>query len=185
MILGKRIRLRAPEREDIPLFVKWLNDPEVRYGLGHFLPMSQAREERWFEDMLKRPPETHPLTIEVREGNNWIAIGNLGLFDFNPRAHSAEVGIMIGNKDYWNKGYGTEAMELVLQHGFETLNLHRIMLQVYAFNPRAIRSYQKAGFAEEGRMRESVYSEGFYHDTIIMSLLRDEWDGRKQKEESG
>jgi RimJ/RimL family protein N-acetyltransferase len=185
MIYGKRIRLRAPEREDLPLFVEWLNDPEVRQGLGHFLPMSNAREERWFEDMLKRPPETHPLTIEVMEGNSWVTIGNLGLFDIHPRAHSAEVGIMIGNKNYWDKGYGTEAMELVLQHGFETLNLHRIMLHVYAFNPRAIRSYEKAGFVEEGRMRQSVYAEGTYHDTILMSILREEWDGRKLNKESG
>ncbi len=185
MIFGKRIRLTSPEREDIPLFVEWLNDPEVRQGLAVFLPMSNAKEEQWFEDMLKRPPETHPLTIEVREGTDWVKIGNLGFFDIHPRAHSAEVGIMIGNKNYWNKGYGTEAMELLLKHGFETLNLHRIMLHVYDFNPRAIRSYQKAGFVEEGRLRESVYKDGKFHDTIIMSVLRDEWDGRQQDEEQG
>lgn len=185
MIYGKRIRLTAPEREDLPLFVEWLNDPEVRNGLALFLPMSNAREEQWFEDMLKRPPETHPLTIEVQEKADWVKIGNLGFFDIHPQTHSAEVGIMIGNKNYWNKGYGTEAMELLLQHGFETLNLHRIMLRVYAFNPRAIRSYQKAGFVEEGRMRQSVYKNGAYHDTLIMSVLRDEWGGRKPLEELG
>ena len=113
MIFGKRIRLRAPEREDLPLFVEWLNDPDVRYGLAAFLPMSNAREEQWFEEMLKRPPETHPLTIEVREEVGWVPIGNIGIFDIHPRAHSAEVGIMIGNKNYWDKGYGTEAMNLV------------------------------------------------------------------------
>lgn len=135
MIYGERIRLSAPEREDIPLFVEWINDPEVRHGLELYLPMSRAREEKWFEDMLKRSAETHPLTIEVKEGDQWVKIGNLGLFSIHPRARSAEVGIMIGEKSYWNKGYGTEAMKLILKHGFETLNLNRIMLRCMKITP--------------------------------------------------
>lgn len=183
MIYGKRIRLTAPEREDLPLFVEWLNDPEVRRGLAAYLPMSNALENQWYENLLKRPRETHPMTIEVKDGDSWVKIGNMGLFDIDPRARSAEVGIMIGNKNYWNKGYGTEAMQLLLQHGFETLNLHRIMLRVYDYNKRAIRAYQKAGFVEEGRMRQSMYQEGKYYDTVIMSVLRNEWDGRQPQEE--
>lgn len=113
MIYGKRIRLAAPERKDLPLFVEWLNDPEVRHGLSAYLPISDALEDQWYENLLKRPRDSHPMCIQVKEGDSWITIGNMGLFDINPRDRSAEVGIMIGNKNYWNKGYGTEAMQLI------------------------------------------------------------------------
>lgn len=178
MIYGDRIRLTALEKADLPLFVDWLNDPEVRHGLQMYLPMSMASEEIWFENMLKRDPDTQPLSIEAREGDSWVKIGNMGFFDINPHVHSAELGIMIGNKDFWNKGYGTEAITLFLKHGFETLNFHRIMLVVYADNPRAIRCYEKAGFVHEGRMREARYADGGYNDVLIMSVLRSEWDQR-------
>ncbi|NIV13834.1 MAG: GNAT family N-acetyltransferase [Aliifodinibius sp.] len=182
MIYGDRIRLVAIEKEDLPLFVEWLNDPEVRHGIDLYLPMSLAQEEKWFEKMLERSPDTQPLTIEVREGNRWVKIGNMGLFQFNPRARSAEIGIMIGNKEYWNQGYGTEATTLMLIHGFETLNLHRVMLRVYEDNQRAIRCYEKVGFVHEGRMREAHYSDGVYRDIIIMGVIRSEWeDGEKVK----
>ena len=181
MIVGKPIRLRAIEREDLPSFVQWLNDPEVREGLAAYLPMSMAREERWFEDMLKRPPEEQPFAMDVNIQENWVLIGSIGFRDFNWVARKAEIGIMIGDKSHWNKGYGTEAMRLMLQHGFETLNLHRIYLKVFANNPRAVRSYEKAGFVLEGRLREAHYAHGAYIDDLIMSMLRPEWDARKKE----
>ncbi len=181
MIYGERIRLRAPERADIPTFAGWINDPEVRAGISLFLPMSLAREERWFEDMLQRPPEEQALTIEVKEGDGWTAIGNMGLFNMDPLVRSAEVGIMIGDKNYWNKGYGTEAMRLMLKHGFETLNLHRIFLRVFEDNPRAVRAYEKAGYVHEGRMRHATYSDGKHKDVLFMSVLREEWQAAQKE----
>lgn len=175
MIIGERIRFRAPERDDIPIFVNWINDPEVRAGLSLFLPMSIAEEELWFDDMLKRPVNEHPLSIEVKDKKDWIIIGNIGLFSFDNIARSAEVGILIGEKNYWNKGYGTAALKLLLKHGFETLNLNRIFLRVYEDNPRAIRCYEKAGFVHEGRMRQGRFSQGKLVDILFMSVLRDEW----------
>lgn len=175
VIYGKRIRLRAPEREDIPIFTRWFSDPEVTHGLALYLPFSIAEEELWFDNMLKRPPEEHPLTIEVKKGDGWTVIGNMGFFDINKVAHSVEVGIVIGEKGYWNQGYGTEAMKLMLKHGFNTLNLHRIMLKVYAYNERAIRAYEKAGYVLEGRLRDAIYRDGEYHDILLMSVLRSEW----------
>ncbi|MEX1248933.1 MAG: GNAT family protein [Anaerolineales bacterium] len=176
MIYGKRIRLRHAERSDIPTFVKWLNDPEVRAGISAYLPISTAEEEKWFEKSLERPPEERNLCIEVKQKSKWIHIGSTSFFDFNWRARKAEIGIMIGDKSYWNKGYGTETMLLMLQHGFETLNLHRIYLKVYATNPRAIRSYEKVGFVLEGRQREAHFDNGVYSDGLIMGVLQHEWD---------
>lgn len=175
MIYGKRIRLRAPERSDVPTFFRWINDPEVTAGLLLALPMSLAEEENWYENMLKRPPVEHPLTMEVRDGDDWKVIGNMGFHDVEWRSRAAEVGIMIGEKEYWNQGYGTEAMLLMLRHGFHTLNLNRIFLRVFANNPRAIRSYEKVGFVHEGCLRQDMYKNGEYLDVLVMSVLRSEY----------
>jgi len=176
MIHGERIRFRGPERADLPCFVAWLNDAEVRAGISAFLPMSLAREENWFEEMLKRPPEEQPFAIEAKQKDNWVLIGTTSFFDFNWRARKAEIGIMIGEKSFWDQGYGSETMLLMLRHGFETLNLHRIYLKVYSTNPRAIRAYEKVGFVHEARLREAHYDNGGYSDDLIMSVLRQEWD---------
>jgi RimJ/RimL family protein N-acetyltransferase len=85
------------------------------------------------------------------------------------------VGIVIGDKRYWSKGLGTEAMVAILRFAFATMNLRRIYLKVYAYNTRAIRSYEKAGFVREAMLRDDVYSEGSYHDTIVMGMLREEF----------
>lgn len=175
MIYSGRIRLRAPERSDIPRFVTWLNDPEVRAGLLVSLPLSTADEEGWFEAMLKRPLEEHPMTIEVRQGDDWLPVGNCGFHNVDWRCRAAEVGIFIGEKSLWNRGYGTEVIRLLLKHGFHTLNLNRIALDVYETNPRAIRSYEKAGFVHEGRRRQAMYKDGRYVDILQMSVLRSEW----------
>ena len=178
MICGDRIRLRADERADLPHFVEWLNDQEVRDGLSYYLPLSQVEEEQWFENMLKSPRDEHPFAIEIRtEDGGWKLIGNCGLFDFNWRCRSAEVGIFIGDKSCWNQGYGTEVMRLMLKHGFESVNLNRIFLRVFATNLRAIRCYEKAGFGSEGRLREAEFKNGQYVDFVLMSVLRSEYVG--------
>jgi diamine N-acetyltransferase len=178
MIEGDRIRLRADERADLPLFVAWLNDPEVREGISLYLPQSQVTEEQWFENMLKTPREEHPFAIEARTADGgWQLIGNCGFFDFNWRCRSAEIGILIGDKSRWNQGYGTETMRFMLKHGFETLNLNRIYLRVFASNPRAIRCYEKVGFVREGCLRQAEYRHGQYVDMFVMSVVRSEYFG--------
>jgi diamine N-acetyltransferase len=178
MIYGERIRLRADERADLPLFVAWLNDPEVCEGISHYIPFSQVEEEQWFENMLKLPKAEHSLAIDIRtEDGGWRLIGNCGFFDFDWHCRCAEVGIFIGDKSVWNQGYGTDAMRLLLKHGFENLNLNRIYLKVYATNLRAIRCYEKVGYVSEGRLREAAYKHGQYVDFIEMSVLRSEYAG--------
>lgn len=175
MIYGDRIRLRAPTRSDLPRFVEWLNDPDVRDGLLLYLPLSQEDEEAWFENMLKTPAPQRPMVIEVHHRDDWVMIGNCGLHVIDWRIRSAEAGIFIGDPSNWNKGYGTEVMRLLLRHGFYTLNLNRIALEVFQTNPRAIRAYEKAGFVQEGRKRQGMYRDGEYIDILLMSVLRSEW----------
>ena len=180
MIYGKRIRLRGVERTDVPKSFEWINDPEVNEGLAIYLPMSLQDEEHWFDQMAQREQAEKPMAIEVREGEGWKLIGNCGVFNIEWMHRCAELGIMIGDKTVWNKGYGTETILLLLQHGFETLNLNRIYLRVYSTNPRAIRAYEKAGFVLEGTLREAVYKHGTYADVHIMSVLRSEWKSNKE-----
>lgn len=181
MIYGECLRLRAAEREDVKKFCVWVNDPDVTRYLSLYLPMSTVDEENWFERMTKREQSEKTLVIEARDGNGWKMIGNCGVFGVDPVNRLGELGIMLGEKDEWNKGYGTEAMLLLVRHCFDTLNLNRAYLHVYAENQRAKRSYEKAGFVEEGRLRESVYKHGKYDDVIVMSVLRSEWIARMKE----
>jgi len=183
MILGERVRLRGVEREDLPLFVKWLNDPDVIRGLVIFLPLSTTDEEHWFEKLAELPPAERPLAIEIKEGDNWRMVGNSSFHNISLTNRCADVGIFIGDKNEWGKGYGTETMQLLLRHGFETLNLHRVSLIVYEDNHQAIRAYEKAGFIHEGRMRENRFFQGRYYDTLIMSVLRTEWQSKGSLED--
>jgi RimJ/RimL family protein N-acetyltransferase len=180
MIIGERIRFRGVERGDIPNFVEWLNDPEVQEGILLNHPVSRATEENWFEEMIKRPPDEHVMGIEAAEPSEdgsvekWRLIGTCAFDRIDWRIHAAEFGIMIGDKTYWNRGYGTEAVRLLVQHGFNTLNLNRIYLHVFENNPRAIRAYEKAGFTHEVRKRQAEYKDGKYIDVLLMSILKDE-----------
>ena len=181
MIYGKRIRLRGVERSDVPKFYEWINDPEVNEGLDVHLPMSMQDEEQWFEQSAQRAQAEKPMAIEMCEGNDWKLIGNCRFFHLEWTNRAAELGITIGDKSVWNQGYGTETMQLLLQHGFETLNLNRIYLRVYSTNPRAIHVYEKAGFVLEGTFREDAYKHGKYIDVHIMSVLRSDWNPIKEK----
>jgi RimJ/RimL family protein N-acetyltransferase len=183
MIYGERIRFRGLEREDLPHYVRWINDPEVTAGLGILRPFSMVEEEKWFEEMLKQPDDQHVMNIEVRETNpetgeeTWKFIGGCAFSVIDWRNGAVEIGIQIGEKSYWNQGYGTEAVRLMLKHGFETLNLNRIFLRVLETNPRAIRAYEKAGFVHEVRLRQAEFRKGKYIDMFVMSVLREEYLG--------
>lgn len=175
MYYSKRLRLRACERTDIPRFVEWLSDPEVTAGLSMVYPLGIEDETRWFDSTMSQPLELHPYVIEIKDGKDWKPIGNCGYHDINWRNASGEVGIFIGEKNQWNKGYGFEALHLLMKVGFETMNLHRIWLRVMDNNPRAIRCYEKLGFIHEGRFRDGEYHRGQYIDMLLMSMLRPEW----------
>lgn len=175
MIIGSRVRLRAIEKEDLPRFTSWLNDPEVRQGLQITIPLSNPQEERWYQSILERPLEEQPLVIEVNQQGEWMMIGNISLFKLDWQERSAEVGIFIGAKAFWSRGYGSDAMRLMLRHAFKNLNLHRVYLRVYATNPRAVHSYEKAGFKLEGTMRQAHFQDGKYVDVFLMSVLSSEW----------
>jgi diamine N-acetyltransferase len=175
MLIGKRVRLRAIERADLPHFVEWLNDPDVSRGLSLNVPLSQDMEEGWFDALKNHPAEERPLGIEIQTEEGWKLIGNLGLMNISWLNRLAEVGIFIGEKQYWSQGYGRDAMVLMLRYAFNNLGFNRVWLRVFETNRRAVRSYEKAGFVHEGRMRQAQFQEGCFIDVLLMSALRAEW----------
>ncbi len=159
----------------MPQLQAWLNDPEVTEGLSHCVPFSMAEEEHWYDSMMKLEVEKRPLAIEIQDAKDWRFVGDVGLLNLEWTSRSAELGIFIGDKSRWDQGYGTEAVQVMLRHGFNTLNLHRIYLRVFATNTRARRSYEKAGFILEGTLRQAIFRHGTYVDLHVMSILRTEW----------
>jgi RimJ/RimL family protein N-acetyltransferase len=180
MLKGKLIELRPVQRADISYFLQWFNDPEVTQYLMMYLPMTEMAEQKFIEDLDSQPAGTNAFfVIEAIEGEKRRPIGSLNLHNINPKDHNATFGIAIGDKNYWGKGYGTEAAALIIRYGFEQLNLHRISSGAWSFNARSIKMHLKLGFKEEGRRREAVFKNGAYCDEVIFGLLRDEWQKRK------
>jgi RimJ/RimL family protein N-acetyltransferase len=176
MIEGRRINLRAREEEDTPAFHRWFNDPEVTRFVGNGFPALSMEQQRAFIQKLANDPGRRPYSIILKDGS---LIGNCEMHDFNWTARSCVIGIVIGEKEYWGKGYGSEAVDLMLRIAFDGLNLHKVALTVAAFNERGIRAYRKVGFKEEGRLRDDRFVDGQFHDTLVMSVLEAEWRERQ------
>lgn len=174
MIEGKLVTLRAPEMADLERNTAWINDREVTRFLSMRYQVAQAAEETWLRGIAGRMMSFDRtfFAIDTKDGRH---IGNTNYFDISPENRPAELGIMIGEKDCWSKGYGTDALQTLLRFGFDEMNLHRVQLGVYAHNQRAIACYRKCGFTEEARMREDLYQDGAYHDVLLMGILRDEF----------
>jgi RimJ/RimL family protein N-acetyltransferase len=176
MLEGELVRLRALELDDLERCYRWLNDREVAHFIeGGRYPLSMAHERDWLENAVRNRSSFFNvlLAIETKDG---VHIGNIGLHEGSPEHRTANLGIMIGEKDYWSKGYGADAIRTVLRLAFEQMNLHRVELGTFDFNDRAQACYRKCGFVEEGRRREDRYIDGQYHDLIIMGILRREWE---------
>ena len=174
---GELVRLRPSEREDCPLFVSWLKNPVLRQYIT-IRYISEAMEERWFErllsDISRNPPGRLHFVIELLSSSQ--PVGLVGLEGINWRDRNAEVGIIVGDSEFWGQGYGSDALRTMLDIGFRWYNLHRIQLHVVQSNIRAIRSYEKCGFHHEGRLRESVFIDGQYEDLLLLSILQDEFE---------
>jgi RimJ/RimL family protein N-acetyltransferase len=176
MIEGKLTNLRALDMGDVDRYVDWLNDREVTRHLRARYQIPRLAEENYLRERgVKQMGFGHSggnFAIETKDGTH---IGSIGFHYVNPENRKATLGVVIGDKRYWSKGYGTDAMLTLLAFGFEEMNLHRIDLSVDEDNERAIACYRKCGFVEEGRLRQERYSRGGYRDQLWMGLLRDEF----------
>lgn len=167
-LIGKKCFLSPITAEDAEIYARWLNDMEVVRFLTMATSIINTENER---NLLEELSKSHNYGIVTIEDDKLI--GTCGLINMDTVNRSAEIGIFIGDKNYWHQGYGTEAMRLLMDYGFRYLNLHNVMLQVYSFNKNAVECYRKLGFREIGRRRQAVYRDRMFHDVIFMDILPD------------
>ncbi len=178
MIQGAKVLLRAMTRDDLPRLCQFNNDIAVELAGGGDPPMPQslARLEAEFDAQIAGGGRDGiGFAIEADDQ----LIGQCALFNVNAVNRTAELGITIGDKAYWGRGYGSETITLLIDYGFRHHNLHRIYLSVNGDNDRAIGAYKRCGFVEEGRLRSHVWSNGRYIDLIYMGILQSEWTLRQ------
>lgn len=168
---GDRVILRPVSVEDVPLMLKWINNPNVRKYLSVPFPTTEGEEMEWIENLHKRKQNDVTLAIEV-DGK---IIGTMGLHRIHWRNRVATTGTLIGEEDFWGKGYGTEAKMHLLNYAFNTLNLRKICSSVLAFNERSYRYGLRCGYREEGRLKQHHFHDGQYHDEILLAVFRDDW----------
>jgi len=168
-IIGASVALGPLRRDLLPYYERWMNDFEVTKTLAvGWLAMTSESESEWYEHASRASDQ---VTFTVYERPELRPIGNAGLTDINFRHGTAEFGIMIGEKDCWGKGYGTEVTRLVLDYAFTGLGLHNVMLRCYATNEAGLRAYARAGFKVIGRRRESRRNGVERVDTVFMDCL--------------
>jgi RimJ/RimL family protein N-acetyltransferase len=177
MLKGKLVRLAAVEPKELAeAIVLWNRDSEFQ-RLGMIEPANQYSVKKltgWAEKGQDEvPPKSYEFAIRTLENDRLVGTCGLG-GELFPHGEGF-VGIGIGERDQWGKGYGTDAMRVILRYAFQELNLRRVVLSVSLYNPRAIHSYEKAGFIHEGRMRGFFLRESQRWDIVFMGILRDEW----------
>jgi RimJ/RimL family protein N-acetyltransferase len=175
---GDKIELGPIQREYLLKYVEWLNDWEVGRFLVPGVPFLFNLEDEtdWFE---QRRKDKSSMVFAILALPEKQLIGNCGLHNLDWKNRAAVFGIFIGDKNCWNKGYGTDATRTLLRFAFEQLGLNRVELEVYDFNPRAIRAYEKAGFRRDGVRRQALYRDGAFHDIYLMGIVREDRDTLK------
>jgi RimJ/RimL family protein N-acetyltransferase len=181
---GESIMLREYRKEDLHWMRQWVNDPAIVSSLSDLFlyPHSYETTETYLNAMLAGESESRGFVIANLGNEGYIGQANIDAIDWKNRVGS--IGIVIGSTEHWGFGYGTEAMKLLVDFAFRDMNLNRLELEVYDFNERAIRSYLKCGFREEGRLRERQFKKGRYVDVIVMGLLRSEWEAGREGSET-
>ncbi len=175
-MVGEKCYLSPPQMQDAGKYAEWLNDLDVTIPLGDEAYTPVTLEGMQADIIAVGERHDHLFTIVDCATN--APIGRCLLFNVDLVNGCAMLGIFIGDKSFWNRGYGQEATELLLDYGFNLLNLHNIRLGVYAFNTRAIRAYEKVGFKLVGRLRETRLIGGKRHDEVEMDMLADEFRAR-------
>ena len=169
---GKLVRLRAYEKSDADALFRWFSDEDVTRWLGPPNFPSRAHQERFIESTSASSDEAKYFAIETLDGK---LIGDCGLRFIDWKSRKAEFFITIGEKEFWGKGFGSDALRIIIRLAFDKMNLNRLWLSVLVDNPRAVRCYEKCGFVREGLLRQESYVDGKYRDVLMMALLREDY----------
>lgn len=173
LLRGAKVWLRALEKADLTDVD--LDDRDLGHFGGFRMPFAREAQERWYSSMVAGMGDTVYQFSICRLGDR-RPIGGIGLRDIDRVNGSAEASIFIASRDDWGKGYGTDAMDALLDYAFGEMRLHRVYLHVFDYNPRAVRSYEKSGFVTEVRLRKNRFHRGAHHDEFLMAILRADWE---------
>jgi RimJ/RimL family protein N-acetyltransferase len=178
VLVGERVRLRGVRDDDLPHLARWEMDPGRMTTLsGWVVPPSEAAARERIAKWTANQQDDVGFAIETLDDPP-VLIGNVGLWGARPKDRCATLGIALG-REHTGRGYGTDATRVIVDYGFREMGLHRIELTVAPYNTAGIRAYTKAGFAEEGRRRQSVLHDGRWYDEVLMSILDHEWAARQ------
>lgn len=171
---GEKVLLRQIEIKELPgiskVIAKWVNDGLVTYFM--FTGQTPKNSSQVLSDFGKQLESGNNVIFLAADLKTKKSIGYAGLYDIHPTARKAELRILIGEKDFWGKGYGTEIVELLNFYGFDRLNLNRIYLGYTSGNKAAGKTYKKAGYSYEGALKEDIYRNSRYYDSVRMAILR-------------
>ncbi|MDI3504659.1 MAG: hypothetical protein PWP64_1595 [Candidatus Cloacimonadota bacterium] len=171
-LIGEKCFLSPVSLEDTERYTEWVNDLEIgQFVLFSSVVFDISKEREALQDLMQN---SIVFAIVAKDTNK--AIGNCGLHLVNEIHRHAQFGIFIGEKTYWNQGIGTEATKLILDYGFNVLNLNNISLEVVSYNKRAIKCYENVGFQYVGKRRDYVFMAGNYHDVLIYDILADNFE---------
>ena len=184
ILAGERVGLRGVLDDDLATLAQWDMDPgRLTTVADRVAPQSEAAARERIARRCANEGDSLGFAIEKRDGATEL-IGMISLAGMGPKSRSGTIGIGLG-RDFLGRGYGSDAMRVIVDYGFRELGLHRIQLGVTSFNPAGIRAYEKAGFTEEGRLRESILHDGRWYDEILMSILDHEWAARRGQRGAG
>ena len=182
LFAGKLVRLAAPNPGDHLIMAKWSENTEFnRMGDFQASPLRGAEGWKDFDEMMKKRDNAFSFRIRTLSDDKLIGFLVLNISWSN---QVAQVGIGIGEPDYWGHGYGSDAMRLAVDYSFRELGMYKVTLGVFSYNPRAIRAYEKVGFVHESRQRAVLYHDGQRFDMLEMGILRPEWEARLNQQES-
>jgi RimJ/RimL family protein N-acetyltransferase len=182
MLKGDRVVLRAMRLDDLERYTEFQNDveSEILAGGEPPRPVSLGMVQAKLQESVLRKDE---IWFAIDAGSRFI--GQCILHEFNMTAHTCELGIAIGDKDYWGRGYGREAIDLLLKYAFRLLNMRRVWLRTSGSNLRAQRCFAACGFIEEGRLRKHIWTDNGFQDEVLMGVFRAEWEERLAREAGG
>jgi RimJ/RimL family protein N-acetyltransferase len=178
VLVGERVRLRGLREDELPTLARWEMDPgRMTTGSNWVVPPSEAAARERIAKWCANDKDDLGFAIETLDDPP-IQVGSIGLWGARPKDRHATIGMGLG-REHIGRGYGTDAVCAIVDYAFREMGLHRIQLEVAPFNPAGIRAYEKAGFVEEGRRRESVWHDGRWYDEVLMSILDHEWAARR------
>lgn len=175
---GHSVYLRTVSLNDTDLYYSKLFDPYTRRLTGTQATFTREQIHSYLDKKTQDTSTSILLFIALKDSDE--VIGDIALQSIDHLNRNATIRISIDSKENRGKGYGTEAINLLLEHAFGIMNLHRIELNVFTFNEKAYKVYEKIGFKKEGVQRDALFYDHEYHDSILMAILEDEWRSKNR-----